>query len=132
MTSIANLVDNFLEGRPAGNILDDDTLIFQAIAAVSFHAGYSQLKAHYDLPVYDPPRPVPAINDNTDVSVSEWSLIRPLFLLYVERENAIQLEASRGFGVDVYGRSTSEIASDILTMESEWATKAFAREITTI
>ena len=31
-----------------------------------------------------------------DLSDSEWALIRPLFLLYVERETALHLEDTRG------------------------------------
>lgn len=123
MTTLSQLVDRFesLE-RPVGNILDTPVVLAQAIAATNFYAGYAPLSAHLAIPVPDPaPDPVipfPEITGSTDVSVSEWALIRPLFLLYVERENAIHLEASRGMGIDVFGRSSSEIAGDITVMES--------------
>jgi hypothetical protein len=59
------------------------------------------------------------IDENTELTVGEWSVIRPLFVLYVERENAMLLEASRAAGIEVYGRSVSEVAQDITMMETE-------------
>ncbi len=157
MTTINALSIRFdSDERPAGNILDPQQVVAQAIAAVSFYAGYAVLSANFEiqiakLPVMIMPRPVnsggfnsfytgygnlvpmslPVIPDQdiaapteypeitllTDITVSEWALIRPLFLLYIERENAIQLEASRGMGVDPFGRSSSEVAGDIVQME---------------
>jgi hypothetical protein len=67
------------------------------------------------LPIKDPDM----IGDDTEVSVGEWAVIRPLFFLYVERENAQRLEGSRALGLEVYGRSVSEIAGDIKEMENE-------------
>lgn len=70
----------------------------------------------YDaLPVKDPGM----IDEDTDISTGEWAVIRPLFVLYCERENAARLEASRALGLDVYGRSVSEIAGEIHAMENE-------------
>lgn len=123
MTTIANLVLRF-EGseRPAGNILETPDIIAQAIAAVSFYAGYAALSTHLAIPIADPapdpPTPYPEITGATEISVSEWALIRSLFMLYVERENALQLEASRGMGIDPFGRSSSEVIADITLMES--------------
>lgn len=58
------------------------------------------------------------LSDQTVLSMGEWALIRPLFVLYTERENAMRLEASRTMGLDVYGRTAGEIAGDIAQMES--------------
>lgn len=86
-----------------------------------FYAGYATLGAVAPATVPDQtitaPTAYPEIAGSTDLTVSEWALIRPLFLLYVERENAIQLEASRGMGIDPFGRSSSEVAGDIVQME---------------
>jgi hypothetical protein len=57
------------------------------------------------------------VDEHCDVTASEWGIIKPLVLLYVERENARALEASRGTGVDVYGRSVSEIEQSIAQYE---------------
>ena len=72
------------------------------------------------------PPPYPDIDGTTDITVSEWALIRPLFLLYIERENAIQLEASRMMGFDPFGRSSSEVNNDIAQAEAELPHKIFS------
>jgi hypothetical protein len=137
MTTIAARVSAFeTNERPAGNILDNPTLTALAIKAVEFYSGYGALATHLAIPIADPapdpPAPYPAITASTDVSVSEWSVIGPLFLLYVERENAIQLEASRGMGIDPFGRSSSEVAGDIANLELDFPHRAFQRDILTI
>ncbi len=112
--------------RPVSLLLDSDVVTAQAIAAVNFYAGYARLVAHELLTV------TPVIDADTAITVSEWAIIRPLFLLFIEREQAIQLEASRGLGVDVYGRSVSEIASEITQYEMELPHKAFSADIITV
>jgi hypothetical protein len=64
------------------------------------------------------PTPPPALDAQTEITPSEWALIKPLFLLYVERENARALEASRMQGVDPYGRTVSEVQGDIERYET--------------
>lgn len=66
------------------------------------------------------------LTSDTEVTVGEWSSIQPLFTLYVERENAMRLEASRAMGVEVYGRSVGEIAQDISREEEAMPQKAFS------
>lgn len=137
MATITDLVTRFSTvERPAGNILDDPTLLALAIKAAEFYSGFGALAAHLAIPIADPaPEPLtpyPAITGATELSVSEWAIVGPLFLLYVERENAIQLEASRGMGIDPFGRSSSEVASEIQQMELEFPHKAFHRDILTI
>jgi hypothetical protein len=133
MTTISDLVDRFAtDERPIGQLLDASILLAQAIAAANFHAGYAHLEVHLALPVTDPPTPYPAINGTTELTLSEWSLIRPLFMLCVEREEAKQLEASRGMGIDPYGRSSSEIAAEITQMEIAYPKSAFVYEVTSI
>lgn len=120
--------------RPAGNLLDSDSVLAQAVAAASFYAGYAAIKSRIPAPAVFPalPAPVPALSGVTEISESEWALIRSLFMLYVERETALQLEASRGLGMDVYGRSTGEIAGDITQMEMDLPARAFCRPIITV
>lgn len=72
------------------------------------------------------------ITDQTEVSVGEWSSIQPLFTLYVEKENAIRLEASRAMGIEVYGRSVSEVAQDISREEESMPQKAFSHAVVTV
>lgn len=136
-TTIQALVDRLLNNeKPDTTVIDASTVLAQAIAAVNFYSGYGALETHLAIPIADPPpvppTPYPPITSTTEISVSEWAVIRPLFLLYVERETGIQLEASRGMGIDVFGRSSSEIAADIAQMELEFPHKAFYQDIITV
>lgn len=126
--NIQQLADRFatLE-RPAGNVLSGPDVVAQAIAATSQYAGYALLTCREELVA-----PYPAIDGDTEISESEWAIIRPLFMLYVERENALQLEFSRGMGVDVPGRSSSEISGEITQYETELPRRAFYQPIVTV
>ena len=112
--------------RLASNMLDDSSVLAQAVAATRQHAGYAHLAAH------DGTMPEPEIDGHTDVTLSEWAIIRPLFLLYVERETAVQLEATRIMGADVFGRPSGEVASEIAQVEAELPHKAFYMPIVTV
>jgi hypothetical protein len=79
-----------------------------------------------------PPIPFTELAETTVVSPSDWAIIRPLFLLYCEREQALMLEASRVMGVDVFGRASSEVQMDINTAESELPQKAFIQPVFSI
>lgn len=96
----------------------------------------------YGFPLYplQPPRivagsplePVDWVTEKTVISQSEWAIIRPLFLLYVEREQAIYLEASRSFGAEVFGRSSPEIQQDIDLYEERLPNLAFSQPVITV
>jgi hypothetical protein len=122
MAVIANLTATFVLQKQ-GVMLDIGAIGNLAIAATVFCAGYCDLVAGV---VGDD------ISLTTDVTTSEWAIIKPLFSLYVEREQGIMLEASRGLGVDVYGRTTSEIQMDIKQMEDEMPKKAFYHPIVSV
>lgn len=127
MATLADLAEKFAtQERPAGNLLDDATVLAQAVAATRFYAGYAVIRAR------DGADPVPAIDGILEISESEWALIRPLFMLYVERETALQLEASRGMGIDPFGRSASEIAAEIIQAEADMPRRAFFQPIVTV
>ncbi len=127
MTTLSALATQFAtQERPAGNLLDEDTVLAQAMAATRFYAGYAVIRARENAD------PVPSIDGDLEITDPEWALIRPLFLLYVERETALQLEASRGMGVDPFGRSASEIAGDIAQTEAEMPRRAFFQPILTV
>ena len=59
-------------------------------------------------------------------------LIRPLFLLYVERETALHLEDTRGLGADVFGRASAEVAGDITALEGDYPRRVFYRPVVTV
>ncbi len=128
MLSINAHVTQYLEvERPLSVVIDQVTVLALAIAAARFYAGYALLETRIDVD-----EPYPDIDENTEISDSEWALIKPLFHLFVERETAIQLEASRGLGVDVFGRLTSEIEQDIARVQSEMPMNAFCQPVETI
>lgn len=119
---LSDLVDRFFSyERGAANILPIEAVTAQAIAAVSFYAGYSQLDDDSA-----------EITDQIDISTSEWAEIRPLFVLYVERENALQMEATRSMGADPFGRSSSEAAQDIAQMEADLPRRVFYQPVITV
>jgi hypothetical protein len=103
------------------------------VAAVVFYRGFALLDEHWvRLTENVNESPIKDIDEDIELTDSEWALIRPLFLLYLERETAYLLEASRGAGVDVYGRSVAEISGDIANVESEMAHRAFFYPIVSV
>lgn len=121
MQTLLDYVDDFKNAeRPTSNMMDEDVLMAQAIAATRFYAGYGALSHRGD------------IDENTPLSLSEWAIIKPLFVLYVEREQAAYLEASRTFGAEVFGRSVSEVSADIAQYQADMPKKAFFAEIMTV
>ena len=119
--------------RPTGVMFDPENVTALAVAAVVFYRGFALLDEHWERLVKnanDPP--TEDIDEDIELTDSEWALIRPLFLLYLERETAYLIEASRGQGVDVYGRSVAEILGDIATVEQEMAHRAFCYPIVSV
>lgn len=128
---VATLLD---EEQPSGMMLAPEQVTALAIKAAVFYAGYARMAFAWaaldaDPELTDPDAPITA---DTLTSDSEWALIGPLFALYLERENAIMLEASRGLGVDVFGRAVSEIATDITLKEQEMPRAAFMAPVQTV
>lgn len=124
--TLQELIDQFTSvRRPGWLVMGDDELTQFGVEAVSFYAGHGDVRSIDG--------GTPALVDITgDIALTpgEWSIIRPLFLLYVERENALRLEASRANGLEVFGRSASEIAADIKNYEEEvLPSKAFGLAI---
>ncbi len=122
--ALFDMVNRFaLDERIVGNLLSNEQLKALAIAATEFYAGYamlSQAQSSTDISI------------DTIITLSELALIKRLFLLYIERETALQLEASRGLGVDVFGRSVSEVISEINLYEAELPRLAFFADISTV
>lgn len=110
--------------RGAANILPAESVLALAVAAVSYYAGFAELEHGGD---------GQSIDGTLEITMSEWAEIRPLFVLYVERENALQLEAtgilSAGGG---FGRSSSEITSDITQLEADLPRRVFFHPIMTV
>lgn len=145
--TLEDLAEEHVENQPS-LVLDDEQTVAAAIAAARFYAGYGDIfSLSYSADYPSAPAPQPAmvlanvenslpirdlnlIDKDTVITVGEWAVIRPLFLLYIERDRANLLEASRGLGADVFGRAVSEISQDIFMMENDiLPAKAFVHTV---
>ena len=72
------------------------------------------------------------LNLGVVLTTGEWSIVDPLFRLYVERENAFRLEASVSSGIISYGRTSSEILAEISAYEANLPDLAFCSPIVSI
>lgn len=73
------------------------------------------------------------ITKETELTASEWGVIKPLAELFAERESALIQESSRVASHEPYGRSSAEIQSDITNYRIEYMRKfAFSMPPTTI
>lgn len=129
--SLRELVDTYQAARAdTGLLLAPGQLDECALSAARFYAAHGPVRALADagadavLPGH--------ISMDTVLTLGEWSLVRPLFVLYVEREQGAMLEASRAGGIEFYGRSVAEVAADIKDTEDRMSERAFVRSIITI
>ncbi|MEJ7806815.1 MAG: hypothetical protein WKG03_12960 [Telluria sp.] len=98
-----------------GLVIDGTDVLKQACAAARQYLAWGAIAS---LGNSAPAAGLDDLDEHCDLTPSEWGIIKPLVALYVERENARALEASRGQGVDVYGRSVSEIDQAITQYET--------------
>ena len=103
---------------------------YMAVESITRHAdalpGASEPGTPVPVAVYEgdqveslPIKDMELLDLDTELTTGEWMIVRPLFALYVEKENALRLEASRAMGLEPYGRQASEVAQDITIMESQ-------------
>lgn len=124
LTMLREMVNFYLkDNRPVGIVVSDDVILAQACKAAKYYLGFGEL---------DNAQQADAVDGNTTLSKSEWAVIMPLFELYVERENALILESSRALGIEVYGRTISEVSSDIQQKELEIQNLAFSYDFFTV
>lgn len=98
-----------------GLVLDEPDILKQACNAARQFLAWGDIAS---IATGDPAAGLDDIDEHCDLTPSEWGVIKPLLALYIERENARALEASRGQGVDVFGRSVSEIDQSISQYEA--------------
>ncbi|SER35267.1 MULTISPECIES: hypothetical protein [Pseudomonas] len=153
----SELVAAYLAELPLGVILTDEQITRSLKQAVRFYCGYATLKsapsefermqqqaAADGLPIPQFPAygqgvhsPVDATNgfegaQDFDLSASELALIKPLFDLYVELENAKGIEASRANGIEGFGRSADAVQADINARHEAMPTMSFYMGVMTI
>lgn len=148
---LADLAVEFYSlSRPAGTVISLEQCQQHAVEAARKYAAYGSL-SFYAAPPPDSSTPDASpthalvadigrveypnkivVGADCRVTLGEWDLIRPLFVLYFERENARALEASRVLGVEVYGRAVAEIEQDISRAEDALPALAFSQPILTV
>lgn len=102
---LTSYVDRFLEEeRPIGTVLSPDIVSAQAVSAANFCATYTK---------FEELEPGADVDEATSISAGEWEQIKPLFLLYLEREQCKYFESAQLMGVNQTGRSMAEIEADI-------------------
>ncbi len=152
---LSELIAQYLATLPAGIVLTDEQLTRNLRGAVRLYCGYSTLinapspRQQAVAVIVDQGLPAPlfpegdvhspvnadeaiAGDQDFELTASELAIIRPLWYLYNEMENSQSLEASRALGLDVYGRTTGEIAMDIKEREQEMANLCFMEEVVSI
>lgn len=125
---LSDLATEYTEhSRSVGVVLEAQQVQQQALDALRFYAAYGPVKS-----ISAEPGHVADMDDldgETSLTTGEWAFIRPLFVLYVEKENALHLESSESLGVQVYGRRSSEVVQDITQAEELIRMGAFSRAI---
>lgn len=132
----------FEEQRPVGVILEPEQSMGLLLAAVRKYMAYGVLERHAqqheeyeEARRLDPSTPEPVldpINPSFQIGSSEWGVIEPLWHLYMERERALMVEATRMMGDVSHGRMSSEVQQDITLYESDMHLKAFCYPIVTV
>jgi hypothetical protein len=106
------------EREPSGMFVAQPETMAAAVRATKFYLGWQDLA--------DPDTTTLAeVRAATVLTQGEWAIIGPLFRLYVEADVARLMEASRTAGVELIGRSSSEVAGDIAQMERDLPQLAF-------
>ncbi len=124
---LRDLVEEFYAQRAESGLpLSPVVVLTAGIQATRFYAGWATLTdTTAQAGVF-------SITGDTAITPGEWAIIDPLFRLYVEREQALVTEASRVAGVEMYGRSSAEVAADIKIMQDEMPQKAYVEEAWTV
>jgi hypothetical protein len=118
--TLAKRVETYFEGRNTGCIVPFDSVCALAVAAARFYCGYADIEDRA------------GVSLGANITDSEWAIIGPLFRLYVDREQALQLESARIMGIDSFGRASSEVEADIRMEEDELPRKAFSMIVVSV
>lgn len=129
--TLEELVKEYLATRsPGWLVLGEAEAMSNAIRAARFYAGYGPITAL----AQSKKKPVPGatfedIGKNVELTLGEWSIVEPLFVLYLEFENSQRLEASRASGLEPYGRTVAEVQADITLFQQDMHGKAFIQPV---
>lgn len=129
---ISQLVANYVAVLPIGCVLAEDQITRSLRGAVRQFCGYARLRKARDANdnyVYIDATETATGDQDFDLTEGELAVIKPLWHLYMERENALALEASRTQGAELFGRSTGEVGPAIEQYESRLPSLAFQVDV---
>lgn len=106
------------EREPSGMFVAEPETLAAAVRATRFYLGWQELADATTTTLA-------SVTGATELTAGEWAIIGPLFRLYVEADVARLMEASRTAGVELIGRSSSEVASEIAQVERDLPQLAF-------
>lgn len=130
---ISQLVDQYFADLPIGCVLTEEQVTRSLRDATRQYCGYARLTSAQSLDTVHSELYTPdAVAVDVELTHSELAIIRPLWLLYIEHENAMALEASRSQGAELYGRSTPEVKQSILDYERSLPQLTFSYEVRSI
>lgn len=107
---IGALADDYLLIR-ATSLIDKDGVVGFIKEAAREYGGWAKLK----LIETDA-----EITADSEITESEWSVIKPLAYLFIEKESALLQEFSRMASHEPSGRSSSEVEQDIVNFRNEY------------
>ena len=130
---ISQFVARYLAELPIGCVLTEEQITRSLRDAVRQYCGYARLTSAQSLDTVHSDIDTPdAAAVDVELTSSEFAIIRPLWVLYIEHENAMALEASRSQGAELFGRGTSEVKQSILDYERSLPQLAFVYEVRSI
>jgi hypothetical protein len=129
---VSDIIASYTDLLQEGVVLGEEAIAGHIIEAIHVYAGYAPLGNYDDETVFQLLIEDPVGRLDIELTLSEYTLIKPLYDLYIELENAIALEATRGQGLDVYGRSSSEVQGDVTQMENDFHRLAFVEPFFTV
>ncbi|NWA11946.1 hypothetical protein [Pseudomonas gingeri] len=127
---LSELVAQYLAVLPIGCVLTEEQVERHLLTATRHYLGLADLKSGETLGVKALIGTDAA--QDVDLTHSELELIRPLWDLYMEKENSMALEASRSQGADVWGRSVAEVEVSIQMYVDRLPMLSFTADFVTI
>lgn len=123
---LSELSAEYLALRGAsGLVLIEEEVLDCAVQAARQYAAYGDITSAADGDAVE-------IVPSTDITLGELALIRPLFELYCERENAMRISTASAGGIETFGRSVAEIEGDISAYITALPERCYDAEIFTI
>ena len=113
--TLNELAQEYLNTRIT-SLLDETAVTGFFVEATIEYGGWAQLQA---LTVAEG-EPMPAIDGDLNITLSEWAVIKPLAYLFCEKETALLHELSKVVSHEPAGRGSSEIEAEITQFRNEY------------